>query len=33
MAYDIGPRIGIAGEQEFNSAIRGINLRMKELGS
>ena len=33
MAYDIGPRIGITGEAEFNNALKRINTTLKELGS
>ena len=33
MATDIGPRIGIKGEAEFNRAINNINSSLKELGS
>ena len=33
MAYDIGPRIGIKGEQEFNNQIKKINNSLKEYGS
>lgn len=33
MAYDIGPRIGIQGEKEFNQQIRTINNNLKEYGS
>lgn len=33
MAYDIGPRITVAGEQEFNQAIKKINSNLKVLGS
>ena len=33
MAYDIGPRIGIQGEAEFNKQIRQINNALKECGS
>ncbi|CVI72322.1 chromosome segregation protein [Clostridiales bacterium CHKCI001] len=33
MATDIGPRIGIKGEAEFNRAINNINNSLKELGS
>lgn len=31
--YDIGPRIGIQGEKEFNNQIQSINNRLKEYGS
>ena len=31
--YDIGPRIGITGEKEFNSQIQRINNSLKEYGS
>jgi len=33
MGYDIGPRIGIKGEKEFNAQIDGINQNLKVLGS
>ena len=33
MGYDIGPRIGIQGEKEFNNQIRQINNSLKEYGS
>lgn len=33
MAYDIGPRIGIQGEKEFNNQIKNINNSLKEYGS
>lgn len=33
MAYDIGPRIGVTGEKEFNTQIQSINNKLKELGS
>lgn len=33
MAYDIGPRITIAGEKEFNNQMKSINSELKELGS
>ncbi|MCI7301833.1 MAG: hypothetical protein SOR93_03490 [Clostridiales Family XIII bacterium] len=33
MAYDIGPRIGIQGEKEFNNQIKQINNSLKEYGS
>ena len=33
MGYDIGPRIGITGEREFNNQIQKINGRLKLLGS
>lgn len=33
MAYDIGPRIGIQGEAEFNRQIKNINNALKECGS
>lgn len=33
MAYDIGPKISIAGEKEFNDQYRGIINSLKELGS
>lgn len=33
MAYDIGPRIGIKGEKEFNSQIERINNGIRECGS
>lgn len=33
MGYDIGPRIGIQGEKEFNNQIRAINNSIKECGS
>ena len=33
MAYDIGPRITVAGEKEFNDAIKQINSTLKVLGS
>ena len=31
MAYDIGPRIGIQGEAEFNKQIKQINNAIREL--
>ena len=31
--YDIGPRIGITGEKEFNNQIQRINNSLKEYGS
>ena len=31
--YDIGPRIGIKGEKEFNSQIKAINNSLREYGS
>lgn len=31
--YDIGPRIGIKGESEFNAQIKKINNSLKEYGS
>lgn len=31
--YDIGPRIGIQGEKEFNNQIKNINNNLKEYGS
>lgn len=33
MAYDIGPRIGIQGEAEFNRQIKNINNALRECGS
>lgn len=33
MAYDIGPRIGVKGEAEFNQQIQRCNNTLKELGS
>lgn len=33
MAYDIGPRIGIKGEAEFNSQIEKINNQIKSCGA
>lgn len=33
MAYDIGPRISIQGEAEFNNQMKSINQNLKELGS
>lgn len=33
MAYDIGPRIKITGEKEFNEQINKINNSLKEYGS
>lgn len=33
MAYDIGPRISVAGEKEFNESIKQINSSLKVLGS
>lgn len=33
MAYDIGPRISIKGEKEFNTQIEKINRNLKEYGS
>lgn len=33
LAYDIGPRIGIDGEQQFRQAIGDINTSMRTLGS
>lgn len=33
MAYDIGPRISIQGETEFNNQMKSINQNLKELGS
>lgn len=33
MAYDIGPRIKISGEKEFNQQINRINNSLKEYGS
>ena len=33
MAYDIGPRIGITGEQTFRKSIRDINSELRELKS
>lgn len=33
MSYDIGPRIGIKGEKEFNSQLKNINNNIKLLGS
>lgn len=33
MAYDIGPRISIKGEKEFNNQMDSINQQLKELGS
>ena len=33
MAYDIGPRIGIQGEKEFNDQIKQINDSIRECGS
>ena len=29
MAYDIGPRIGIQGEKEFNNQIKQINNNLQ----
>jgi hypothetical protein len=31
MAYDIGPRIGIKGEQEFNNSIKLLILKLSPL--
>ena len=33
MAYNIGAKIGIDGEAEFRSAIKGINTNLKTLGT
>lgn len=33
MAYDIGPRIGIDGEQEFRTAIQNVNQQVRTLSS
>ena len=33
MAYDIGPRIGIDGEEEFRKSLLNINQNIKTLGS
>ena len=33
MGYDIGPRIGIKGEAEFNKQIKQINNAIRECGS
>lgn len=33
MGYDIGPRIGIQGEKEFNNQIKAINNSLREYGS
>lgn len=33
MAVDIGPKIGIQGENEFRAQIRGINDQLKTLGT
>lgn len=33
MAYDIGPKIGIDGEAEFNRQIKSINNALRECGS
>ena len=33
MAYDIGPRVGVTGEKEFNRQMREINDTIKLLGS
>lgn len=33
MGYDIGPRIGITGEREFNNQLQKINGKLKLLGS
>lgn len=33
MAYDIGPKIGIKGEAEFNKQIKQINNALRECGS
>ena len=33
MAYDIGPRIGIKGEPEFELQIKTINNSLRECGS
>lgn len=33
MAYDIGPKIGIDGEAEFNRQIKNINNALRECGS
>ena len=33
MGYDIGPRIGIQGEKEFNNQIKAINNSIREYGS
>ena len=33
MAYDIGPRIGIDGEQEFRKAIQNVNQQVRTLSS
>lgn len=33
MSYDIGPRIGIQGEKEFNDQIKKINNSLRECGS
>ncbi len=31
--YDIGPKISIKGESEFNQSISKINQNLKEYGS
>ena len=33
MPYDIGPRVGVTGEKEFNRQMREINDTIKLLGS
>lgn len=33
MAYDIGPRISLKGETEFNRSLQAINANLKEYGS
>lgn len=33
MGYDIGPKIGIQGEKEFNDQIKAINNSLREYGS
>ena len=33
MGYDIGPRIGVQGEPEFNNQLKSINNKLKEYGS
>lgn len=33
MAYDIGPKITLKGEQEFNKSLQSINNSLKEYGS
>lgn len=33
MSYDIGPKIGIEGENTFKAALRGINAQMKNLSA